>query len=167
MTAEAALSACQAWVRDVVVGLDLCPWAAAPLADGRVRWRATSEAGLAELIAEVVFEAHVLADDDDLPTSLLVLAHPEATPAFEDLLEGVEIAEAVLDDRGLGALVQLVAFHPEFRYDGSEPDDPANGTNRSPHPMVHLLRVADVAALAVDGAALAERNARVLRAREA
>jgi len=157
------LSRCQAWVTDVVVGLDLCPWAAAPLSSGRVRWRSTDATALEELVAEVLFEARVLADAQHIDTSLLVLSSPGATPDFEDLLEVTDIADAVLDDQGLAHAIQLVAFHPAFRYADACATDPANGTNRSPAPMVHLLRRADIAALSVDGAALAERNARVLR----
>ncbi len=73
--------------------------------------------------------------------------------------------EAVLEDMGLLDTVQLVGFHPEFQYAGAEPADPANATNRSPAPMVHLLRRAELMALAVDGARISARNARLLRDR--
>ena len=159
-----ALARCRAWVDDVVVGLDLCPWAAEPLQGGRVRWRETPVVELAELVAEVLFEARVLVESDESDTTLFVLGGDEAVRDFEDILELVDIADAVLEAHDLGEAVQLVAFHPAFQYAGTEPTDPANGTNRSPAPMVHLLRRADIAALSVDGAALAERNAKVLRA---
>jgi hypothetical protein len=160
-----ALERCQVWVTEVVVGLALCPWAVQPLADETVRWRSTDAMELAELVAEVVFEAQLLVDDSETRTSLLVLEQSGAMPDFPSMLELVAISEAVLEEMDLLDTVQLVGFHPEFQYAGAEVNDPANGTNRSPAPMVHLLRRAELAALAVDGVRVAERNARLLRDR--
>ena len=74
---------------------------------------------------------------------------------------------AVLEQHELTETVQLVAFHPAFCFADTAFDDPSNGTNRSPAPMVHLLRRGDVAALTVDGAAFSERNAAILRSHAA
>jgi hypothetical protein len=35
---------------------------------------------------------------------------------------------------------QVASFHPLYRFAGSANDDAANYTNRSPYPMLHLLR---------------------------
>ena len=86
-----ALERCQLWVTDVVVGLDLCPWAVQPLAEGTVRWRSSDATELAELVAEVVFEAQQMVAHADIRTTLLVLAHPEGMPDFEGLLELIAI----------------------------------------------------------------------------
>jgi len=163
-SALSAVSACQRWVADIVVGLDLCPWAAAPFARDGVRWRASGGETFEESVAEVVFESRLLCEGIS-ETTLLVLPPAPYTPSFEDLLDLVEVCDAVLDGEGIAEHVQLVAFHPDFRYADSEPDDPANGTNQSPFPMVHLLRRADIQAVRADGAAVAERNAQVLRDR--
>ena len=159
------LDRCRQWVTDFVVGLDLCPWAHAPLSDGSVRWRSTPATELPALVAEVVFEAEQLAENSDIRTSLLVLADGAAAPELDDLLELVAVSEAVLEDLGLIDTVQLVGFHPAFRYADAEPDDPANQTNQSPVPMVHLLRRRELSELAVDGVRVSERNATLLRAR--
>ncbi len=42
-------------------------------------------------------------------------------------------------------MLQLASFHPDYRFEGAEPDDPANYTNRSPYPMFHLIREASLA----------------------
>ncbi len=162
--APSATAACQRWVADIVVGLDLCPWAAAPFARDGVRWRESGGETFEETVAEVVFEARLLCDGIS-ETTLLVLPPALSGPSFEELPEPAEVCDAVLDDDGTADEVQLVAFHPDFRYADSEPDDPANGTNQSPFPMVHLLRRADIQAVHADGAAVARRNARVLRDR--
>ena len=41
--------------------------------------------------------------------------------------------------------IQTVGFHPRFQYAHENPDDASNLTNRSPYPMIHILRVDEVA----------------------
>ncbi|HCH63714.1 MAG: hypothetical protein CL927_09555 [Deltaproteobacteria bacterium] len=159
------LDQCQHWVNEFVVGLDLCPWARAPLQSDTVRWRSTQAAQLEALVAEVVFEAEQLQQHHDIETTLLVLAEPAAVLDFDSMNELVAVSEAVLEDLGLLDTVQLVGFHPDFRYAEADPLDPANHTNRSPVPMVHLLRRAALEALQIDGARVSERNAALLRGR--
>ena len=162
------LAACQKWVDDVVIGLNLCPFAASPRGAGRVRFALSRAADVAELIAEVSDEIDKLAEDPAVDTTLLVV--PELTPGFDDILDLVAAAEAWLEATGRDAGFQLVAFHPDFQFEGAAADDPANGTNRSPHPMVHILRAEDVrraAAAHPDVHGIPDRNATLLRARAA
>ena len=37
-------------------------------------------------------------------------------------------------------IYQLASFHPQYLFAGSNDNDPANYTNRSPYPMLHILR---------------------------
>jgi hypothetical protein len=57
----------------------------------------------------------------------------------------MDIVEQLLDDQEYSEIIQVVGFHPEYVFEDSEDDDPANYTNRSPQPMIHLLRVDEVA----------------------
>lgn len=160
-----AVEDCRRWVDEVVVGLGLCPWAAGPLAGGLVRFVEVEGADAEGVVHAVLDESQRLCQGPAEASTLVVLEGPG--PDFEELLGLVHVGEQVLDAVGLAEDVQLVAFHPAFRYDGAEPDDPANGTNRSPAPMIHLLQRADLDAVRADGAAVAQRNATVLRARAA
>lgn len=42
-------------------------------------------------------------------------------------------------------IYQVASFHPEYVFADSPMDDPANYTNRSPYPMLHILREASIA----------------------
>lgn len=153
------------WVRRVVVGLDLCPFAAAPLDSGRVRFaRCTSteaaacvEAAAAELARLVERPA------EELSTTLL------SFPAWGDFERFLGLAETVIDlaeDAGLSGLVQVVVFHPDWVAEGEEPTDPATATNRSPEPALHFLREEEVERALrgyPDVEALLDRNAQRLR----
>ena len=39
---------------------------------------------------------------------------------------------------------QLASFHPDYQFDGCDADDATNFTNRSPYPMLHILREDEV-----------------------
>jgi hypothetical protein len=142
---SAAIEATRAWVETVVVGLGLCPFAGDVLAAGRVRFALSGandpEALIADLDAEL---AHLLRTPiAELDTTLLV--HPNALLDFADYNAFLDPAEALLRERGCEGVVQLASFHPDYVFADAPRDDPANWTNRSPHPMLHLLREQSVA----------------------
>jgi hypothetical protein len=74
----------------------------------------------------------------------------------------------VVEEHGLDGVIQVASFHPQFQFEGVEPDDISNATNRAPFPTLHLLREESVArAVASDGGdadAIVARNIQTLRA---
>lgn len=165
MTADATTRT-ERWLERVVVGLGLCPFAA-PVVD----------AGGIEILVSDARDADTLtADLDDAlqrmaatparepETLLLVVEHLLAD--FDDFNDFLDVADALLDARGLGGAIQVASFHPDYAFAGAAADDPANWTNRAPYPTLHLLRESSVArAVDVHGdtAAIPERNQRLLR----
>src|SRR5690606_38044548 len=59
---------------------------------------------------------------------------------FLDYNDFLDQADAAVDALGLEGEIQVASFHPDYRFAGTDPDDPGNLTNRSPYPMLHLLR---------------------------
>lgn len=153
------------WVEKVVVGLDLCPFARLPLLAGEVRFVASEATSFDDAVRATLGEVERLMTDASIETTLIVFEH--TLSMFEDTLDAVAAMEHLLEEAGIGSDVQVVAFHPAFRFEGAEPDDPANETNRSPYPMLHVLREASVTR-AVEGhpdvEGIPERNAEKLRA---
>lgn len=153
------IDAVEAWVRDFVVRHDLCPFAAGPLRAGRVRFAECADDPLESLLDEIE-----RLDAGEADTTLIVL---RGFADFEDFLDLVAAAEELLEATGLESTYQLASFHPDYRFADAPPDDPANATNRAPHPTLHLLRVADVSR-AVDAhpdpEGIPSRNVALLRA---
>ncbi len=87
-------------------------------------------------------------------TTVLVLTHNAIVHDFELFLHLVQLVEDSLEASGHAALVQVATFHPLYEFAGEEEtegvDNAAAYTNRSPYPMLHLLRVDDVSS-AIDG----------------
>ena len=95
-----------------------------------------------------------------------MLIHPQAMTDFVDFHFFLKEADAAIRNLGQDGSLQIASFHPAYEFAGSAPDDIANRTNRSPHPMLHLLREASVdraVAAFPDAAAIYERNIDTLR----
>ncbi|MGF1528979.1 MAG: DUF1415 domain-containing protein [Candidatus Competibacterales bacterium] len=133
-----------AWLENVVIDLGLCPFAALPWRQGRVHmalsYASTPQEALDDVIAEL--GDLVALDQGVRGTSLVVL--PRLALGFEDFLDFCAAAEAALSPLGLEGVVQIVPFHPQFLFAQEPEEGVSHYTNRSPYPLLHLLREEDV-----------------------
>lgn len=135
-----ALAETRAWVEHAVIGLQLCPFARAPQVKGQVRYVASDAADADALLSDLVAELKLLVDTPPARIETTLIVHPRVFAGFEDHNDFLDIAEAALVALDLEGVIQIASFHPAYRFAGSEPDDIANATNRSPYPTLHLLR---------------------------
>ncbi len=87
-----------------------------------------------------------------METTLLI--HPLAFRDFLRFNDFLADCDKVIGDLALDGVIQIVGFHPEYQFAGTHVDSPANYTNRSPYPMLHLLREASITRAAIDGKTL-------------
>lgn len=164
---ERVIAHTRAWLERVVIGLNLCPFAKAVHVRGQIRsvvCDADDEAGLLAALHDEL-DRLANADPELLDTTLLI--HPGVLTDFDAYNQFLDRADAVVADAGLEGVIQIASFHPDYRFAGSAADDIENATNRSPYPMLHLLREASVeraVAAFPDAAAIYERNILTLRA---
>jgi hypothetical protein len=88
-----------------------------------------------------------LEDNPEIETALLIL--PNGFSDFDEYLDLVDLSEKLLQKEGFEGVYQVASFHPNYIFAGSDDNDPANYTNRSPYPMLHLLRE-DLLEIAID-----------------
>jgi hypothetical protein len=108
-----------------------------------------------------------LAAADPAQTETTLLVHPNALNDFDDFNDFLGAADAALEDLQLEGVLQIASFHPDYRFDATDPDDLGNATNRAPYPTLHLLREASVERAVetdADAEAIVERNLRTLDA---
>ena len=165
--AEAIVVATRAWLEKAVIGLNLCPFAKAVHIGDRIRYAVSVAETPGELRADLADELEALAaaDPGEIETTLLI--HPRVFADFLDYNDFLEVADETLEDLDLVGEIQVASFHPGYQFAGTEPDDIENYTNRSPYPMLHLLRESSVdAAVAAfpDTAQIYERNIETMRA---
>ena len=164
---ERALRETQAWVRQAVVGLNLCPFAKAPLAKQQVRFVVCESDDPRVLLDALCAQMTELAAADPAAVETTLLIHPNALLDFADFNDFLGAAEAALEDLQLDGVLQVASFHPQYCFAGCATDDIGNATNRSPYPTLHLLREASVARAALafpDAAAIFGLNIATLEA---
>lgn len=167
MRVEEVIAATKLWVERSVVGLNLCPFAESPYRSGRVRFVVSEKRSAAALLQELHSELRLLAAADPMQCETTLLIHPWVLTDFMEYNSFLEVCDASVASLGLEGEVQVASFHPQYQFHESQPQDIENYTNRSPYPMLHLLREASVerAVAAVgDTDEIFLRNMRTLRA---
>lgn len=126
------------WVSTVIVGLNLCPFAKREIVKNRVRFVATEASTEDQLLLVLQAELATLHADPSVETTLLI--HPKVLQDFYDYNQFLHFADALLIEMGLEGIYQIASFHPVYQFDGTNPEDAENFTNRSPYPLLHILR---------------------------
>jgi len=166
ITNDEVISATRRWVEKSVIGLNLCPFAENPYRGKRVRFHVSEQRSAAGLLDELRAELTLLATVDPEVCETTLLIHPWVLNDFIEYNDFLGICDEVVAELGLEGVLQVASFHPQYQFAGSQPDDIENYTNRSPHPVLHLLREASVerAVAAVgDTEEIYRRNMRTLR----
>lgn len=126
------------WVDEFVIKLNFCPFAKREMDRGAVRIQASNAQSVEDALTELMLEIDALNSDSAIETTLLVF--PSFLADFFEYLDFVDLAEKVLHLNDYEGIYQLATFHPDYCFADARPDDVTNYTNRSPFPMLHLLR---------------------------
>jgi len=130
------------WVMQVVVGLNLCPFANAVVKSGHLAIRVESSDSLEAVLTSLAAHCENVLQATEQFTVLMVL--PNGFSKFDDYLDLLELAQSLLADLELDEHLQLASFHPHYQFSDTSYDDAGNFTNRSPYPMLHILQEAAV-----------------------
>lgn len=126
------------WITDVVIACNFCPFAAREVKRNSIHYQVETGAGIENGLTALLHECKRLDDQPDIETILLIF--PKAFADFNEYLDLVGLAEKLLKKKSYEGVYQVASFHPHYRFAGAPADDPANFTNRSVYPMLHLLR---------------------------
>ncbi|MBK8557452.1 MAG: DUF1415 domain-containing protein [Lewinellaceae bacterium] len=138
MTETTIIAQTTNWIKSVVIGCNFCPFAAKALLKKGIRFVVSPESSVAKSMENLADEFRFLDNNPETETTLLIF--PDNFSDFNEYLDLVDLAEALLDDLGYEGIYQVASFHPEYVFAGAEDDDPANYTNRSIYPMLHIIR---------------------------
>ncbi|MBC7774402.1 MAG: DUF1415 domain-containing protein [Phycisphaerae bacterium] len=147
------------WIQSVVIGCNFCPFAAKAVLKKSIRYVVLSEVSLETALEAVVEELRHLDRTEDIETTLIIF--PNHFADFEDYLDLAGLAEDLSIEQGYEGVYQIASFHPEYCFAGADENDPANYTNRSPYPMLHLLREDSISKAVdhyIDPEGIPERN---------
>ncbi|HME39880.1 MAG TPA: DUF1415 domain-containing protein [Steroidobacteraceae bacterium] len=160
------IAATSRWLEKSVIGLDLCPFAESVYRGGRVRFRVSEQRSASALLEDLRSELTYLNEADPRRCETTLLIHPWVLADFIEYNDFLEVCEATVAEMGLEGELQVASFHPQYRFAGTQSEDIENYTNRSPYPMLHLLREASIeraVAALPDTDEIYLRNIRTLR----
>lgn len=141
---DAAIAATCAWIERAVIGLNLCPFAKVVYVKRQIRYVVSDAQTPAALLVDLELELRTLTQTDPAVVDTTLLIHPQALADFLAYNEFLDVAETAVERLGLMGVIQIASFHPQYQFAGTASDDVTNYTNRSPYPMLHLLREASV-----------------------
>ena len=155
----------QKWLSTVVIAHNLCPFAKREFERQSIHYEVVQSADAKLRLDSLLIQCEVMDKDPTVETSLLII--PTSLSDFDDYLDFLDLSNRLLADQGYSGIYQLASFHPNYRFDGAPPKDPANYTNRAPYPIIHILREASVEAALKrypNPEAIPQRNIDVTRA---
>ncbi|CAM3594726.1 hypothetical protein VA7868_03206 [Vibrio aerogenes CECT 7868] len=132
------------WLNDVVIGLNLCPFAHKPNKNNQIKVAVSAATSEEQLLEFILLELRELDSKmpEELETTLVVVTGMLAD--FMDYNFFLDWVDALLKQEDYEGIYQIASFHPDYCFGGTEPEDAGNLTNRSPYPTIHLIREASM-----------------------
>ena len=134
------ISSTQSWVNKVIVKYNICPFAKREVDRGSIRYCQDESTDIEGVLDRLSQEFELLNNQPETETTLLVLS--EACSDFDEFLDLVYLSNHLLQMLKYEGVYQLAHFHPDYCFEGDEPDAASNYTNRSPYPTLHIIREA-------------------------
>jgi len=128
------------WIERVVIGMNFCPFAAKPFYLGKILYQVQDEKDISIYIKQFYAVVRELQEEPAEVFETAFIIYPHSFKAFDEYLQFVEILNSFLKINQLEEAFQLASFHPDYYFEGSQPSDVTNYTNRSPYPLIHILR---------------------------
>lgn len=126
------------WLQNVIIDLNFCPFAKKEFANETIHFYVCEQRQIDKVLDTVIRQVEFLKNNDSIETALIIL--PEGFDDFEQYLDLLDFSNQLLVDSGYEGVFQIASFHPDYCFEGEDENDAANFTNRSPYPMLHLLR---------------------------
>ena len=137
---EQIINRTKKWINTFVIGYNLCPFARKVQLQNRIEYIVNESSDLSLLMTAFLENVQLLSriPAEKIDTSLFIV--PNALEDFEEYLDFVATAEDLVIELGFEGIFQIATFHPKYQFAGTKIDDIENYTNRSPFPMLHILR---------------------------
>jgi hypothetical protein len=133
------------WIDKVIVGLNFCPFAKKEMERNTIHYAVSPATTVNDALSRLLDELAILDQQQDVQTTLIIF--PLGFGNFENYLDMLELANSLMAQGGYAGIYQLASFHPDYCFEGEDKNDPANYTNRSPYPILHILRESSIEAV--------------------
>lgn len=128
----------QAWLSDIIIDLNLCPFAKKEFVNETIHYYVSNHTSFDKALEMLIHQCEFLKNNDSIETALIIF--DQGFTQFEEYLDLLDYSNQLIEESGYEGIFQIASFHPEYCFEGEDANDPANFTNRSPYPMLHILR---------------------------
>lgn len=132
------ITATQNWVNQVIVKFNFCPFARKEVENNSIYYHVSHANNSTDAVMDLIDQCLALDTLPERETTLVI--YPQGFAQFADFLDLVDLANALLAAQNYEGVYQIASFHPDYVFADSDKSDPANYTNRAPHPTLHLIR---------------------------
>lgn len=136
------IEATKQWLDEIIIELNFCPFAKKEFVNNTIHYHVSQQTQVKKALEELIAQCHFLKENAQLETSLLI--YSDGFRAFERYLDLVDYGNDLLIESGFEGIFQLATMHPEYCFADEDFDDASNFTNRSPYPMLHIIREASM-----------------------
>ena len=153
------------WIEKAVIGLDLCPFTKSIYRQNKLRCWVSESKQVDALMLELYQQCQYLIETPEIETTLLIIPHQ--LQHFADFNQVLDQVDALMAAYQWTGVFQIASFHPHYQFNNTSVDDRENWSNRSPYPILHILRESSVEqALSVypNPERIPETNIRTLKA---
>ncbi len=137
-TEDSMIASVKHWLDKTIIGFNFCPFAKREFDAGKIHYEVVDDSNPEEQLHAIVNEFHRLDKHPEIETTLVIL--PLGLESYFGYLDFLDIANDLLTDEGYEGIYQLASFHPDYCFADVKQDDPSNYTNRSPLPVIHIIR---------------------------
>jgi hypothetical protein len=138
VTDTQVINATKLWLDNIIIALNFCPFAKKEFVNNTIHYQVCHDIKMAPALENLILACEHLTQHNHIETSLLIF--DKGFVNFDNYLDLVDMANQLIVDSGYEGVYQVASFHPHYCFEGEDPQDAANYTNRSPYPMLHLIR---------------------------
>ncbi len=129
------------WIAQFIIELNICPFAGPSFVKDKIDYGVTHSFSSFQMFEEFLKKVAFLLDKPEISNAFMIIPKLNDFMSYLDFFEG---CQELLHDAKAESQFQLASFHPDYQFEGLEKDDVRNYRNKSPHPMIHILRVEEV-----------------------
>ena len=128
----------QRWVHEFIIAHNICPFAKKEVDKGSIHYEVYDGRQMEDALCYLMDLCRKLDEDNEIEAAMFIM--PNGFAAFDEYLDLLDVANELLAEQEYEGVYQLASFHPDYCFEGVDEADASHYTNRSPYPMLHIIR---------------------------
>ena len=139
-----SVKAVKEWIQQFIIKHDICPFAAYSIDQHQLEFYTSASQDIESSLVDMASFLRDLsfAKKGEVTNAICIFYQWEVS--FLTFIDFYYLGVDLLAEMKLESEFQLIAFHPDYVFEGESPDAHSHFTNRSPYPLIHIVKVEDM-----------------------